>query len=93
MAAQLARRLLKIILFIALFALSAKMIDVTVLIKADEGIRFAHWLYGEATAENADDLLFFAGVGISLITACIGYLFIMLIIKKTRVVRIIGQHR
>ncbi|WP_085036066.1 hypothetical protein, partial [Cronobacter sakazakii] len=57
--ATLAPRAAKTLLFLALFCIFARVIDVSRFISLDTANAFATWLHGSANQENHDELWFF----------------------------------
>ncbi|MFG6654878.1 hypothetical protein ACG0Z5_10450 [Scandinavium sp. M-37] len=84
MAITLARRIAKIVWFVLLFCLGARLIDPAAFISLDTTQRFAEWVHGYSSQENFDDLWVLAWVVCSLVFAIVGYLVSMLIIRKVR---------
>ncbi|MDZ7320767.1 hypothetical protein N4G41_03870 [Kosakonia sacchari] len=86
--ATLARKwliiVLKVLLFIFLFCVAAKLIDASTFISYETSSRFSEWLYGFSSQDNFDDLWFFADVGLSLLSAIAGYVIVIKILRKVR---------
>lgn len=84
MAIILVRRLAKIIWFMLLFCLGARLIDPATFISLDTTEHFARWLYGYSSQENFDDLWVLLWVVCSLAFAIASYLITILIVRKLR---------
>lgn len=82
--ATLARRTAKIALFIFLFCLSARFIDPATFLSLDTSENFALWKDGIVSQENYDDLLVLTWVACSFISAIVGCIVILKLIKKVR---------
>lgn len=80
----LAMKLAKVALFFALIYLAAMAISPESFISLDASESFAKWEDGFVSQENFDDLWVLIWVVCSVLTAVVGYIVIMKLIKKIR---------
>ncbi len=84
--AKLARNSLavigKILLFVILFCIAARLINAESFISYETSSNFSEWLHGYSSQDNFDDLWFFTDFGLSLIAALAGSLIILRIARK-----------
>lgn len=83
-AAYTTRIFLKVILFIGLFCLGAMIINPEIFISLETSERFAIWIYGFVSQENFDEFWVLTWMVCSLLTAIVGYLMAMKLIKILR---------
>lgn len=78
------RRLSKIVLFVTLFYLFARLLDSSKFISLDTADSFARWLHGNVNQENFDDLWFFTNVGLSLLSTVVAWYIVIKLVNKWR---------
>lgn len=74
----------KIVLFLAIFTIAARLIDASTFISYDKSAHFGEWLHGYRAPENYDDLWFVVNAGLSMISAVVSYNIVMWVIRKVR---------